>query len=851
MRSGGWTQAWRLALRDARGGRRRLLLTASTVVVGVAALVAIRSFGLDLEAGIAAESKGLLGADLEIHSRRPFGPEAEALFDRIGDRRAREVSLGTMAYFPASGGSRLVQLRAVDRAYPFYGRVETEPPGAAALIHEGRAALMDPNLLLQMGARVGDTVRVGEVAFEVVGRIVRLPGEVPTASLVGPRVLVDRRWMDQTGLIRAGSRVRYAVQFRLEADRQEVSDLVGELQPELRALGLEAESAQYRERMVGEALADLREFLSLTALAALLLGVVGVASAASLHARRHRQAAAVLRCIGADRRLPLAAFGMQSVLAAAAGTAVGAVGGLVVQRSLPATLGTFLPFEVEVAVRPAALLEAGAVGLVTAAVFSVMPLLPLRRVRPLAALRRDATGRLPRDPLAWLLPVPLVLLLLALMTRHGAAWLRAVGLLVAVGAVLGGLALGALALRAGARRLLGRRWPWVWRQGVANLHRPRNQTLVMVLALGSAVFLVATLALVGEALLESVVEIEITGGADMVLFDIQADQADGVASILREENAELLERVPVVPMRIAAHKGRPVGEVPEDEVSAWALRRDFNSTYRSRPSDAEELVEGEWIGAVEPPREGVLPGTGQAPPVPISLEETIARRLELLVGDRLDFDVQGLRIRTRVASLRSVDWQQVRPNFFVVFPTGVLEPAPQQIVMVARAGAADVSAMVQRRVVERYANVSVVDLALVLRTVDDVLAQVRAALRFLAGFVVLAGLVVLAAATLEGQSERRREGILLRTLGASRRQIARIGLAEYLLLGAIAAIAGGGLAIVAAATVLRFVLESEAALDPTPVFVVAGLALALTGLLGFWSGRQMTGRPVLEALRDR
>lgn len=842
-----------MARRDARGDRRRLLLTAATIVVGVAAMVSIRSFGIDLEVAVAAETKGLLGADLEIYSRQPFDPEAERLIGEIGGEQIREISLGSMAYFPASGESRLVQLRAIDPGWPFYGAVETEPAGVADRIHTEPAALVDAGLLLQMGAEVGDRVRVGDLELLIAGTLLRLPGEVPTASLVGPRVLIDRSRLEATGLVAPGSRVRYAVQFRLDDSADAVAELVGELGPELRRLRLEAESVRYREEMVGRAIEDLREFLSLAALAALLLGIVGVASAASLHARRHRAAVAILRCLGADRSTPILVYGLQSVGAALIGSGLGTVVGLGLQRLFPEVLAPFLPFTVVGAVRPVALIEGALVGVVTAAVFSIAPLLPLRHVRPLAALRRDVTGRLPRDPLSWLLPAGLALMVILLLGRQSGAWWRALVLMAAMAVMLGGLALGAAGLRSVARRVLDRRWPWVWRQGVANLYRPRNQTLVMVLALGSAVFLISTLLLIGRGILDSVAAVDVAGGADMVLFDIQPDQADGVAAIVGTSGGELIERVPVVPMRLASHKGRAVAEVPEGEVSGWSLRREYSSTYRAAPTDAEEVLDGEWIGAVGGPPEDAVPGAAPGDPtwpVPVSLEESIARRLDVAVGDRLGFDVQGVVIETRVASTRAVDWQQVRPNFFVVFPTGVLEPAPHQIVIVARTTDPAASAAVQRTVVERFSNVSVLDLALVLRTVDGVLSQVRAALQFLAGFVVLAGLAVLAAATLEGRHERQQEGLLLRTLGASRSQIARIGLAEYLALGSIAAAVGSAFALVAAAVFLRYGLEASVRVDPVPLLPVAAAALAVTVVLGVWNGRQMARRTVLDMIRE-
>ncbi len=269
---------------------------------------------------------------------------------------------------------------------------------------------------------------------------------------------------------------------------------------------------------------------------------------------------------------------------------------------------------------------------------------------------------------------------------------------------------------------------------------------------------------------------------NLVLFDIQPDQVDGVRAILAAEGLEVIQQTPVVPMRLASVKGRPVAEIDESEIRPWVLRREYNSTYRSQLADTEQIADGEWVANVLPEQDDAS--------VPVSLEEGIAERLKVSVGDALEFDVQGVEVAARVASVRIVDWEQVRPNFFVVFPSGVLEPAPQQIVVVSRASGPEQSAAVQRQVVERYSNVALMDLGLILASIDAVLAQVSLALRFMAGLSVLSGLVVLVVAVLSSRFQRLRESVLLRTLGASRAQIVRILTVEYVTLGLLAALTG-------------------------------------------------------------
>ncbi len=311
------------AWRDARASRKRLLLYVGAIVAGVAALVAIRAFSDNLTDSVDAEAKTLLGADLELYRREPFADAALALADSFGDDRLEEIALGTMAYFPRTQDSRLVRLRGVESDYPFYGDLSTSPEGASINWHSQGGALVDATLMLQFGVEIGDRIRVGTVELPVLGGLDRIPGEVPTASLVGPRVLVPLDTLREAGLLGPGSQARYALQFRLDSTPEEVVERVELSRDDLRAERIEVETVQYRRRSVGRALDNLYEFLYLAGFAALLLGGIGVASAMSLHAREKVPAVAALRCLGADRWLPVWSFLIQVAAMALVGSLLG------------------------------------------------------------------------------------------------------------------------------------------------------------------------------------------------------------------------------------------------------------------------------------------------------------------------------------------------------------------------------------------------------------------------------------------------------------------------------------------------------------------------------------------------
>jgi len=377
---------------------------------------------------------------------------------------------------------------------------------------------------------------------------------------------------------------------------------------------------------------------------------------------------------------------------------------------------------------------------------------------------------------------------------------------------------------------------------LANLHRPNNQTTAVMLAIGLGTFLLVTLYNARSALMSQVMQRSGKGEPNLVLFDVQDEQRRDIAELVRSFNLSLYDQVPVVTMRLSAIKDKPVEEIRADRSSripSWALRREYRSTYRSRLTGTEQIVEGSWQGKVG----------GDSQTIPVSLEKGIAETLRVGIGDSMEFEIQGIPLRTKVASLRQVDWQRVQPNFFVVFPDGVLENAPQFYAVVARAESASSSASLQRAVVERFPNVSVIDLTLVLNTLDAILDRVSDAIRVVALFTILTGCAVLASAVLSSRSQRVKESILLRTLGAPRWQIITSVIAEYLFLGLISAFTGALLSSVASWALSLYFFKTAAAVSIGAVLSVPMLVTVLTvvaGALGCWG---IFRRPALETLR--
>jgi putative ABC transport system permease protein len=551
----------------------------------------------------------------------------------------------------------------------------------------------------------------------------------------------------------------------------------------------------------------------------------------------------MLRCIGANPTETLIVYLIQVLILTLGGAIVGAVLGASLSFLLPAALKDFLPVNAVQVIAPTGIVVGLLVGLGAALLFSLIPLLPLRRISPLLALRSSyEAGQRSKDPLLWLVFLAILVAVAAFAVTTTASWFFGLWFTVAVLFVFGFLVAIARGLAFLMSKMAPRLLSFPWRQGLANLHRPNNQTAAVMLAIGLGTFLLVTLYNARSALVSEVMQRSGKGEPNLVLFDVQQEQRRGIAELIRSFNLSLYSEVPVVTMRLSAVKDKRVDEIradPASRIPSWALRREYRSTYRSRLTGTEQIVGGIWQGKVD----------GESQPIPVSVEKGIAETLRVGVGDSLEFEIQGVPLRTRVASLREVDWQRVQPNFFVVFPEGVLENAPQFYAVVARAESAAGSAGLQRSVVERFPNVSVIDLNLILNTLDAILDRVADAIRVVALFTILTGCAVLASAVLSSRSQRVKESILLRTLGAPRSQIITSVIAEYVFLGLISAVAGALLSSVAGWALSFYFFKTAAAVSIGAMLSVPVLVTALTviaGVLGCWGIFQ---RSALETLR--
>ena len=906
----------RLAWRESRTARRRLALYMSSIAFGVAALVAIDSFAGNVTRSIRDQSRTLLGGDMALQARAAFPAVVDTLLDSLrADQIAtsRVTTFASMALAEPSGGTRLVQVRAVSPGYPFYGEIETVPAQGWARVHTEAIVFVDPSLLVALDASVGDSLRLGQKMFQIAGTLGNVPGDAGITAVIGPRVYLSDNWLDATALLTFGSRAEYDVVLKLPASlattaaaKTMARDLRRRIDPKAAALQ-EAQEARGEERRgpggddeappadtsakvvaaapdsasgsasrlvsgaartrvrvrtvadterdFTESVARLADFLSIIGLIALLLGGIGVASGVNAFVSAKIDTVAVLRCLGATSRQVLALYVVQSAAMGLVGAVAGTLLGVAVQFLLPGVVSDFLPIDVELALEPRPLLLGLATGVWVSLVFAMRPLLALRRVSPLQAIRRELDNTaLPRewnDPARLTVDALLVGSIIGIVVSRIGNVRQGLYISAAIGGAVLVLWVAATLLIAVARRSTRPSWPFALRQGIANLHRPANQTRAVTLALGFGAFLLSTVYLVQANLLSRVQATSAGSAGNLLFFDVQDDQAAPLDSLLRARQHPIVQQTPVVTMRIDALNGRSVSALMADTSgrrAGWALRREYRSTYRDSIVGSEELVAGTWF-ADSATRAKARTANPDAP-FEVSLEQNLATDLGVVLGDTVTWNVQGVPITTVVTSFRTVNFARFEANFFVVFAPEALRRAPQQFIVVANVPAGPAIAAVQRDIVRRFPNISSVDLTLVRQTIGAIVDKVTLAIRFLGLFSLAMGVPVLFSAVAATRRARLREGVLLRTLGASRAQVARVLLAEYGALGALGALTGMVLAFVGAWGLTRFVFDDP--FDPAvgPTFVIAAGMLLLTMAIGLLTSRDVYKETPMAAIRE-
>lgn len=836
----------RMAWRDTRASRRRLLLYSSTIVLGIAALVAVGAFSVNLRKTLGDEPRRLLGADLRVGLSTWPNVGLIRYAEGVGAELAPQQLLSSPLGGAGLVASReAVQVVAVDPAFPFYGEFHAEPAEAIARLRRGeRVAIVDPRLAERYHLQLGQTISLATGTYTVAGIVKGMPGESSLMLSLSGRAFIP--W-SAAGAAAAPRHGNYRIYFRLPASAKAAA-VAAEIKSRFGADLPIVMTADQLGQTIDRAVVNGSRFFSLVVFIALFLGAIGVASALQVYVRERLVSIGILRCLGASAGRALLIYLTQAAGLGVCGAIGGGLLGVGLQFALPWLTQDLLPLRLEVFLALPPVLAGMGAGFAVCLVFALLPLLAVRKVSPLSALRSEAAQAAYRDPAQILVWLAIVAAVAGFARWQTQGWIPAgfytLALVVACG-TFAGLAQIVVTV---ARKVIPSRGPFVLRHGAGNLHRPHNRTTLLLVSLGMGLFLVLTVYLCRATLRRDLAG---ENNPNLVLSEIGDGDLAGVTAAVRAHALQTLRQIPVLALTVESINGQKF--VAEQRFARRGPPRrgigDFDgkvqATRRGTLLPAEQLVAGVYPAAA---------AAGDAI-IPITVAQwlTVARpprQPVFKLDDEVVWNVEGVPVRTRIVGVRQVQGMMVEPNYAVVFPAGAVEGAPAKQLLLLRSPSAAATAGLSEDLARSFPAVKALDLAALLETMERIFAKLSAVVDFVAFFTIATGLIILASSVVAGRHQRARESILLRTMGATRSQLRAIQLVEYGAVGLLAGTLGCGLAEIASVLLARFVLH----LPPgggEGGMLLAGAALAgMTVATGVLADRGLSRLSPLEILRQ-
>jgi putative ABC transport system permease protein len=834
--------------REMRASWKRLLFFFICLSIGVGSIVAIRSVIQSVRAVFDGEARALITADLIISSNQPFDEKLNARVDErlrnVGAFGHLSVEVATMVRSadPARTATRMVELRAVEPAFPLYGTVRLTNQEYSYSLLQGFGVLVRPELLAQLRLQVGDELLIGTRRFTIRGVIEAEPGRRLGAFSLGPRVFVSYEDLRSTGLLTFGSRASY--QRLVKVPDAEFDALVAALRSDLASSFMRVRSYKATEDDIGEDFARAENYLSLVGLVIVILGGIGVSSVTRVFVAQKIKSIAILKCLGGRSRQLLAIYMTQVIALGVAGSAFGVALAALAIASIPTALAAAATpgLNVNYTLTPSAVTQGFGIGLLVAVLFSLPPLLEIRDVKPSLLLRAEAGRR--RIDLAQILVIVLVVAGLVALTIWQAGSAR-IGSVVAIGFAATALVLhlAGIGLIKSIQPLSRSSW-FPLRHAVLQLSRPGSQARIVLLAVGLGSFFIVGVRSLQENLIREFTVNLSPDLPDMFMLDVQQDQVPGMTAILKrwqQPGTPEPRLLPVLRARVVGVEGREVSlENYEDVRGRGSLAREYTITYRPALERNESVIDGAFWD------------TTPSPDGEVSIEESLRERFRISVGDTMRFDVLGRQVEARVSSIRRVDWSDSRAGgFMFVFRPGVLDKAPHGFISFFR-GPSELAdrAKLQGEVVTRYPNVSVIDGQEMITTIRTVIDNVTLAVTVVGSLVVVSGLLILIGAVAMTKFRRIYEAAIFKTLGATRQMIGSVLLLEYGVLGALSGTIGSLGAIALTWGISRYALEIP--WSPLPLIsltgiVVSSLLVAVVGVVASWEVLQRKPLATLRA----
>ncbi|WP_340150919.1 FtsX-like permease family protein [uncultured Sneathiella sp.] len=835
--------AMKLARRDLRGSLKGFRIFLACLILGVAAIAGVGTLSSSITAGLKANGQVILGGDIDIRLTHRAAEEDERRW--IGEQgRVAEVQTLRAMVRAIDGGKRtLSELKAIDDAYPLFGALTLSPESGTETTAELLAkkngvygALVERSLGERLDLSLGSQIRLGEINIEVRGIILTEPDKAAQGMALGPRTIVSTAALQETGLIQPGSLIRYHYRIALNPSTT-VPEFYENAKTAFPDAGWRIRDASNGAPGIKRFVDRVALFLTLVGLTALVVGGVGVGNAVRAYLDGKIETIATLKCLGASSSFIFRVHYLQVLFLAIGGSLIGlaiGVGGSVFAAQF---LASSLPVPPEITIKAGPLLLATAYGLLTATLFTIWPLARARET-PAAALFRDVVSSHRRPRPVYLVALGFcfsVLVALAVLTSEE-IWFAFmfVGSIIGIFAVLILVGYGVQYL---ARKTPRPKIPSL-RLAVANLYRPGAATNSVILSMGLGLTLFVTVALIEGNLTRQVQEQLPEKAPAFFFIDIQSNQLDDfITTAEAVENVSDVTQVPNMRGRITNVAGVPADKVEVAPEARWALRGDRGITYSATPPDGAMVVEGSW-----------WPEDYTGPPL-VSIDREIAEGMNLAIGDELTVNVMGREITAKIANFREIDWTTMAINFVLVFDHHSLQGAPHSHLATARANG-EAEDNLFRAVTDNFANISVIRMKEALQTVSRILEQLSSAVSAISSITLVTGVLVLAGAFAAGHRKRVYDAVILKVLGATRKDIFVTFLLEYALLGLVTSVIAAATGWSAAYMIITEILEAKWINLPFTIIatiLISVLVTLLFGLLGSW---RALGEKVAPALRS-
>ena len=834
---------WKMALRELRGAGHRFFFFLFCIAIGVGSLVGVDNVSSNIEKTLLGEARNLLAADLEIRTHQPLSEKQLKEIQSIatGIHIGRVTELTAMSLNPQNGISQLVELKAVDSSYPFYGRLETDPPlkflpGELSLPHN--ALWVQKPFLSRLDLSPGDEVKIGQNLFTVWGVLLKEPDRVAGTFSFGPRVLMTQEGLAQTELIQPGSRVHYRFRVKIPSFLE-----LEQAKDQIKVILSEGQTVRtYRETQpsIARFIKRLGIYLGMIGLITLMVGGIGVANGIRVFLKQKVDTIAILKCLGGTSNLTLRIYLFQVVMLGFVGSLFGILIGYGISEFLKSILETVMETELSFTLLPSSAFRGMGMGLLTTILFTLWPLLGVQKITPLKLFRREIEEQ--KNPsMGWVgwVSVSFFLMGLAILAIWQAGSVK-LGILL-----FSTLVVCFFILRLASWGLLSlictapRPDSIPIRYGLSNLSRPGNQTHTIIFSIGLGVTIILAIYFVQFSLMNEIRENLPSDAPSLFFIDIQRDQKQGVESILSQETSiTASELTPIVRSRIHSINGTSVEQFKKDPSSSWYYSREYVLTLQRDLPRHNTIEKGKWWSTKD-----------FTEPALISVEKEAAEGLNIDIGSKIVFDIQGVHVPATVSSIREVDWGSMTTNFYIIFSPGSLEGVPLNYIATARLPQAGEMAL-QDKIVQNFPNITAINLRDILDTVSVMLNRMGQVIRFMAVFSVLAGLVVLSSSISATRLQRIRETVIYKTLGATRPMLLQGFAVEFAMVGMIAGIIGVTLSTLVGWITVHFILEMKWHFSAWGFFWGIFLTMVLTLLTGIFSSYRILGQKPLPILME-